>query len=267
MSFTPATVVETLAPNPLLRRVRLRVDAPESLAVAPGPDCAVGVYFDAASPTNGRTYSVRRQAGDLIDLDILVHPGGPGSVWAQTAKLGDRVGLDHARAWYRPPPNTTWQLLVADLAGLPALARIMAEAPPALSTTVVVEVLDHDDLDYLPTRPGVTLIPSLGSGNGVAASRVAQLVSDLELPANGYCWFGGEAGASRDVRKHLRGRGWTIDQYDVMGYWRQDSAAWDARFALVGDDFLAMYRQAIADGKSDKAAAEEFDAALERIGL
>ncbi len=267
MSFTPATVVETLAPNPRLRRVRLRVDAPESLAGAPGADCAVGVYFDAACPNNGRTYSVHRQAGDLIDLDILVHPGGPGSVWAQTARVGDRVGLDHARAWYRPPPSTTWQLLVADLAGLPALARIIAEAPLIVSTTVVVEVVDHDDLSYLPTRPGVTLIPSLGSGNGVAASRLTQLVRDLELPANGYCWFGGEAGASRDVRKHLRGRGWTIDQYDVMGYWRQDSAAWDARFALIGDDFLATYRQAIAEGKSDKAAAEEFDDALEQIGL
>ncbi|KDF00214.1 hypothetical protein Y900_015015 [Mycolicibacterium aromaticivorans JS19b1 = JCM 16368] len=267
MSFTPATVVETFAPNPRLRRVRLRVDTPESLAVAPGADCAVGVYFDAASPNNGRTYSVRRHAGDLIDLDILVHPGGPGSVWAQTVSAGDRVGLDHARAWYRPPASTTFQLLVADLAGLPALARIMAESAPAVSTTVVVEALDHHDLDYLPTRPEVTLIPSLDSGNGVAASRLAQLVRDLELPADGYCWFGGEAGASREVRKHLRRSGWTIDQYDVMGYWRQDSAAWDARFALLGPDFLAMYQQAIADGKSDKAAAEEFDDALERAGL
>ncbi|QEN12165.1 siderophore-interacting protein [Mycolicibacterium sp. ELW1] len=267
MSFTSATVVETLAPNQRLRRVRLRVDTPESLAVAPGADCAVGVYFDAATPNNGRTYSVRRQAGDLIELDILVQPGGPGSVWAQAARVGDRVGLDHARAWYRPPPSATRQLLVADLAGLPALARIMAEAPQAVSTTVVVEVLDNDDLDYLPARPDVTLIPSVGSGNGVAASRLAQLVRGLDLPADGYCWFGGEAAVSRDIRKHLRAGGWTIDQYDVMGYWRQDSAAWDARFALVGDDFLATYRQAIADGKSDKAAAEEFDDALERIGL
>ncbi|BBX10470.1 siderophore-interacting protein [Mycolicibacterium aichiense] len=267
MSFSPATVVDTFAPNPRLRRVRLRVEDPESLTLAPHPDCAVGVYFDQAAPNLGRTYSVRRQTGDLVDLDILVHPGGPGSTWAQTVRVGDRVGLDHARAWYRPPPSATWQLLVADLAGLPALARIMAESPPTVSSTVVVEVLDHDDLDYLPTPAGVTLIPSMGSGNGVAASQLAQLVGSLELPADGYCWFGGEAGASREVRKHLRGRGWTIDQYDVMGYWRQDSAAWDARFALVGDDFLAMYRQAIADGKSDKAAAEEFDDALERIGL
>ncbi|MCV7344840.1 siderophore-interacting protein [Mycolicibacterium rhodesiae] len=267
MSFTPATVVESFAPNPRLRRLRLRVDSPESLALGPGADSAVGVYFDVASPNQGRTYSVRRQAGNVLDLDILVHPGGPGSRWAQTAGVGDRVGLDHARAWYRPPPGTTWQLLVADLAGLPALARIMDESPPTVSTTVVVEALDRGDLDYLPTRAGVTLIPSLGSGNGAGASRLAQLVRDLELPAGGYCWFGGEAGASREVRKHLRGCGWTIDQYDVMGYWRHDSAAWDARFAMAGTDFVAMYRQAIADGKSDKAAAEEVDDALERIGL
>lgn len=267
MSFSPATVLETLPLTPRLRRVSLRVDDPEALRIAAGADSAVGVYFNATSPDEGRTYSVRRRDGDLIDLDVVLHPGGPGSTWAQSTEPGDRVRLDHARAWYRPPPGAAWQLLVTDLSGLPATARILEEAAPTVSITLVVEVADHHDLDYLPRRPGVTLIPSLGTGNGFTPSRLIELVGEVDLPTRGYCWFAGEADASRQVRKHLRGRGWTTDQYDITGYWRAGSEAWDAKFALIGDDLFAVYQQAIAEGKGEKAASEEFDDALEQAGL
>ena len=267
MSCSPATVIETRPLNPRLRRVSLRVDDPESLAIAPDADAAVGVYFDAESPDEGRTYSVRHHDGDLIDLDVMLHPGGPGSTWAQSAEPGQRVRLDHARAWYRPPPDAAWQLLVSDLAGLAATARIMEEAPRTVSTIAVVEVADLHDLDYLPLRAGITLIPGLGSGNGFGPSRLMELVGEIGLVPNGYCWFAGEAGASRAVRKYLRRQGWTVDRYDIAGYWRSGSEAWDAKFAPLGDDLFAVYQRAIADGKGAKAAAEEFDDALERAGL
>jgi NADPH-dependent ferric siderophore reductase len=267
MGFSSAAVVEALPLSPRLRRVSLRIQDPEALAIARCADSAVGVYFDAASPDEGRTYSVRRHNGDRIELDVALHPGGPGSRWAQTAEPGDCVGLDHARSWYRPAPGTLWQLLVTDLAGLPATARIIEEAPPGISTTVIAEIVDHHDLDYLPARSGVTVLPSMGTGNGYAPSRLAELVRQIDLPADGYGWFAGEAGASRAVRKYLRGRGWTIDQYDVAGYWRSGSEVWDAEFARLSDDLFAVYQRAIADGKGDKAALEEFDDALDQAGL
>lgn len=267
MSFSPASVVETLQLSPRLRRISLRVEDPAALAVQPGADSAVGVYFDLEAPAEGRNYSVRRHTGDLIDLDVVLHASGPGTTWARNAKPGDRVGLDHARSWYRPPPGTNWQLLVTDLSGLPAAARIIEELPRVMSTVAVVEVADYHDLDYLPNRPDVTIVPSLGTGNGFGPSQLATLVRQIALPESGYCWFAGEAGQSRDVRKYLRGRGWSIDHYDITGYWRFDSEAWDVRFALVEDDVVAVYERALAAGKPDKVASEEFDDALERAGL
>ncbi|MCX2931940.1 siderophore-interacting protein [Mycobacterium sp. CVI_P3] len=267
MSFSHASVVEAVHVSSRLRRISLRVDDPEALAIPSGGDCAVGVYFDPGSPGQGRTYSVRRTDGDRVDLDIALHTGGAGSAWAQTATTGDRVGLDHARAWYRPPPAAAWQVLVSDLAGLPATARIIEETPPAISTTVIVETVDHHDLDYLPAGPGVTLVASLGTGNGLAPSRLPELVRQADLPTPGYCWYAGEAAGSRQVRKYLRGRGWTRDHYDISGYWRFDSETWDAKFALVGDEIAGVYHRAIAAGRDDKVAAEEFDDALEQAGL
>jgi hypothetical protein len=132
----------------------------------------------------------------------------------------------------------------------------------------VVEVADAEDLEYLPPHPDVTVVPSVGTGNGHAPSQLAHLIGELTLPeGRGYCWFAAEAAESRAVRKHFRGTGWTIEQLDVTGYWRFDSETWDAKFALVADDVVAVWERALADGKGERVADEEFDEALERAGL
>jgi NADPH-dependent ferric siderophore reductase len=292
MSFSYATVIETIQLTPRLRRIGLQVDDPELLGVKPGGDSAVGVYFpivgpdgertapptvtgadggryvDPESGSEGRNYTVRAHDGDRIDLDVILHARGPGTAWASSARPGDRVGLDHARSWHRPEPTSDWQLLVTDLSGLPAAARIISELPGGVPVTVVVEVADLEDLEYLPTHPDVTVVSSVGTGNGHAPSQLARLVRELTLPdGRGYCWFAAEAAESRAVRKYFRGNGWTVEQLDVTGYWRFDSETWDAKFALVQDDVVAVWERALADGKGERVADEEFDEALERAGL
>ena len=292
MSFSFASVIEIRQLSPRLRRITLQVDDPEALSVQQAGDSAVGVYFPIPTPdgegippsvltgsdgtryvnpesgAEGRNYSVRHHDGDRIDIDIVLHARGAGTTWAIETRPGDRVGLDHARSWYRPEATTDWQLLVTDLSGLPATARIIEELPGGIPVTAIVEVAERDDLDYLQPHPDVSVIPSIGTGNGYASSQLAQLVRELTLPdGRGYCWFAGEAAESRAVRKHFRGQGWTIDQLDVTGYWRFDSETWDAKYALVADDVEAVYARALADGKGDKAADEEYDEALERAGL
>ncbi|MGE2835451.1 siderophore-interacting protein [Mycobacterium sp. SMC-4] len=273
MSFSYASVIETKPLNPRLIRISLRIDDPAGLDVQQAADSAVGVYFTApepgASPDGpARNYTVRAQRDDVIDLDVVLHERGPGTTWARHTRPGDRVGLDHARSWYRPDPAARWQLLVTDLSGLPAAARIIEELDPTTPVTVIAEVADRADLDYLPTHPRQTLVHSIGTGNGYAPSRLAALVEELQLPeGHGYCWFAGEAAQSRAVRKYLRGCGFDRDQYDITGYWRFDSETWDAEYARVGGAMFSIYERALAAGKSDKAALEEFDDALERVGL
>lgn len=292
MSFSYASVVETIPLSPRIRRVTLQIEDPAALDVPQSGDSAVGVYFPVVAPdgrrippgfvtgpdgtryvdddssNEGRNYSIRHHDGDHIDLDVVLHARGAGTTWASTAGPGERVGLDHARSWYRPESTTDWQLLVTDLSGLPATARIIEELPGGFTVTVIAEVADREDLDYLPSHPDVTVIHRTGTGNGNAPSVLAQLVRGFALPdGRGYCWFAGEAAESRAVRKHFRGLGWTIDQLDVTGYWRFDAETWDAKYALVSDAIEAVYVQARADGKANKVADEEYDEALERAGL
>ncbi|MCK0174276.1 siderophore-interacting protein [Mycolicibacterium sp. F2034L] len=268
MSFSLAAVIATEQITRRLRRITLHIDDPDALQLADAADSAVGVYFGASTNSPGRNYSVRHQDGDCIDLDVLLHATGTGTDWARTTRAGDRVGLDHARSWYAPDPASAWRLLVADLSGLPAAARIIEEHPAGSPLTAIVEVADRDDLDYLPAHPDLRTVPIVGTGNGLAPSRLADAVRTLPFPrGRGYSWFAGEAAESRAVRKYLRDRGWDRRQYDITGYWRFDSATWDARFAAVGHQVFAVYERALAEGKGAKVAAEEYDDALERLGL
>ncbi|HKV18555.1 MAG TPA: siderophore-interacting protein [Mycobacterium sp.] len=244
--------------------VRVTLDAPDigRLDLPTEPDTAVGFYFGTGDSAPGRTYTVRQDPREhaRLAVDILLHGDGVGTAWVNRATAGDEVALAHANSWYRPPPATDWQLLVADMAGLPALARIL-EKPPIIPTTVVVDVLD-DALDYVPHWHDVAVVPA---PDGAVTRTVRAHTSARGL---GYCWFAGEAGDARAVRKHLRRElHWESSRLDVMGYWRRNSADWDNRFAETGADLYSVYTRAMDAGKSPKDAMEEFDEALERAGL
>jgi NADPH-dependent ferric siderophore reductase len=291
MTFARATVIDASALSARLRRIVLDVPDLTRLGIPTAADAAVGIYVpdagrhcvpdmqcvdgvwdyhDPESAPEGRNYSIRFHDSDAkqLTVDVVLHASGPGTEWARRAAPGDAVGLSHARSWYLPEPTADWQLLVADLAGLPAMARIISESSSRTDIFAIAEVREHTELDYLPAPPNVTLVPAVGSGNGRPGSRLAELVAQQSLPpGRGYCWFAGEAAESRAVRKHFRALGWAGEQFDVVGYWRHDSEAWDRRFAEVADEVVGVYEQALADGKGDKVASEEFDEALERVGL
>lgn len=263
-------VVASRSLHPWLQRVVLHAPDIAALALPATGDVALGIYFPG--PDNAafaRTYTVRRHdpATGAITIDVVLHGDAVGTRWATTSSEGDTVELAHARSWYRPPPDADAYLLAADLAGLPALARIVDEGPP-MPTTAVVEVLDRDDLDYLPKRPGVEYISSCGTGNGRSDGVLARLITGQPVTDRTYCWFAGEAAEARAVRKFFRGQqSWPVDRLDAMGYWRRDAEEWNRRFGPLGPRMFESYQKAIADGRGEKAALEQFDEELERQGL
>jgi NADPH-dependent ferric siderophore reductase len=293
MGFSSASVAEITPLSRRLSRVVLKAPELDRLELPDCADAAVGIYFpttdperppppmqcrngvwgfyDGDSAPSGRTYTVRHcdRAAHQITVDFVLHGQGVGTDWLQRAAPGHHVVLAHPNSWYRPSSTTAWRLLAADLAGLPALVRIIVDLSPDARTLVIAEVIDRSDLDYLPAKAHVSMISSVGTGNGVADSVLAQLVADQRLPQDGgYCWVGAEASQARAIRKYLRiERCWRPDQLDILGYWRRHSESWDGRYAQVGPELFSIFQQALAAGKTEKVAQEEFDAALERAGL
>ena len=218
-----------------------------------------------------RSYTVRRWCPERreMDLDFVAHERGLAAQWARSARPGDVVYLSPARGWYRPPADAGWQLLVADMTGLPALGRIAAELPAAGRALAIVEVIEPADRQPLDSVAELEVTWLSGSGHGLSPSALPQAVSSIALPSGpGYVWFAGEAGAARAVRRHLRSElGWPAERYTAIGYWRDQAEAWLARYERVGSALEALYDQALAEGRSESDALEVYDDALGRAGL
>ena len=168
-----------------------------------------------------------------------------------------------------PQPTADWQLLVADLSGLPALARIIEELPGGAPVTAIVEVADEADLDYLPHHPDVTVLPSIGTGNGHAPSQTRRAgAASSRCPTAG-ATAGSPArppnpALSASICAGTAGRSISTTS-PATGASTPKSGM--PRFAVVEDEVLAVYERALAEGKGDKVASEEFDEALEQAGL
>ncbi|MFW0788134.1 siderophore-interacting protein [Gordonia sp. CPCC 205333] len=228
--------------------------------------------WEVADPERGlehRNYTVRSfdtQTREMV-IDIAVHEHGPAIDWFRAAQPGWRLLMAGPRSWYSPPSDATRHILAADLAALPALARILADTPDRIPVTVVAEVLDRSEFDYLPARPNTEVLEVIGSGNGVAPTQLSATLSELSFTDGDYCWYSGEASDTRAAKKHLRALGFSRERYDIIGYWRQDAERWARRFEERGDELRKVFDDAITSGASADEATDLFDDALEQAGL
>jgi NADPH-dependent ferric siderophore reductase len=148
-------------------------------------------YPDGQDALRYSTYTIRgfRPERGEIDIDFVVHAGGRASEWAQRAMPGARITINNPRGLYAPPADTVWQLLVADATGLPALSRLLEQTPRHVQSRVFVEVARSEDEQELPAHPGATMTWLHRSGNGVAPSRMGDVVRAVPLPPTpGYLW-------------------------------------------------------------------------------
>lgn len=185
----------------------------------PVPGAATGLV-----PDPGRWYTVRRFSESRLTLDVVLHPGGLGSGWAQHAAAGDELRITHHNSWFRRQAGAGWQVLIGDITALPAIARIVEESAAEVPTSAIVEVPDPGDRQELPGAE-VRWVhnPELAS----AGSGLGELARDLVLPPGpGYVYVAGEAAATRAVRKWLRREfGLPADAFGVIGYWRRSRAS------------------------------------------
>lgn len=217
-----------------------------------------------------RTYTVRRfdaERGQLT-VDFVVHGHGVATSWARTARPGQPVGLNSPTGLYAPPDGLEWQILAADLAGLPALARLLEHTPDGVQTRVVVEVPGRDDEIDLPRR-GRTTVTWVHGGNGQAASRLDEIVRKLHLPDGvGYVWVAGETAVLRAVRRYLRHElRLPSAAFKVVGYWTDAAESWQERYDAL-DDATRHELEAMWDSDRDEEdIMDEYEERLTALGL
>lgn len=228
-------------------------------------------YPDGRNALRCSTYTVRAYRVDPveIDIDFVIHEGGLACAWALAAAVGDRVTINRPHGLYGPPADTAWQLLVADATGIPAVSRLLEQTAGTIQSRVFIEVKKRADELPLPGRPGVTVTWLHNSGNGVAPSRLAEIVRSVPLPDTpGYIWAAGEQKVIRSIRKFVRqDLQWPAERYELVGYWTANGEQWDAKWDALDPAVKARIEAAWTSGRDREEVRDEYDATLERLGL
>jgi NADPH-dependent ferric siderophore reductase len=114
---------------------------------------------DGPRPTTTRTYTPRSfdAAACTLDVDFVLHGHGPASTWAEQAKAGQQLVLMGPGRGYEIDPDAPWYVLIGDDAALPAIETILAELPPGMGVTVLLEVAETDEARTLAGAPGADI--------------------------------------------------------------------------------------------------------------
>lgn len=255
--------------------VRVMISPPGKPLVLPEiSDDWVVTFPDGAAEPAQRVYTVsdhRIVDGVVeIDLDVVLHHGGIGSTWARDCRPGDEVGLIEPRGLYAAPDGVGWQLLVSDLTGVPALARILRGLQSDQRVEATVVVTDAADEIPLPSPADVTVTWKVVAEENDITGALTEAVTSCALPeADRYVWLAGEARASRSVRRHLRRElGWPQSDFYTCGYWQIDADKWKRRYEEVSEEILTKAQQAEAKVGGDQGAyLDALDDIYESVGL
>lgn len=212
-----------------------------------------------------RYYTVRSctslpEGGAEVVLDIVLHEQGLVTEWADRqlrTRSDTRVTLTEPKGSFAPPTDTEWVVLVGDLTGVPAMARVMEEWAPAHPDVAVWAWIETEDRPegYFPEAAAITWVMP---PRDERPSALAEMVAELDWPDGpGYFWMAGESAQMRAIRKYVMTHRPEL-AHDVMGYWRSVG-----RRQPRAVDPAPIWRAGKAAGKTDAEIWAAYDAARE----
>jgi NADPH-dependent ferric siderophore reductase len=184
----------------------------------PGADPAVPAPI-------GRDYTPRHYdaARGELTIEFALHGVGPAAAWAAQATPGQQLAIGGPRGSFVLQGDFDWYLLVADEAGLPAIARRLQELPSGARAFVIAEVADAGEQQHWQAACSVqtTWLQREGRPAGQAGQLLAALRA-FAVPAGvGYTWMACESGVARQLRRLLLDqRGFDRQWLKASGYWK-----------------------------------------------
>jgi len=248
--FTALRVIDTQQLSPHMKRVRFAGTNLHSFATSehlhiglliPPADAARQDWLimradgkarlrDPACPPINRKYTIRSidaPAGQIA-IDFVLHAdGGPGGQWADTAQIGDVVGMLGPGG--RGLVAADWYLLAGDETALPAIGRMLESMPDDAVGQVIVEIADEAEQQALRVPPGMAVqwLHRHGAPAGTT-TQLLQAVQALSLPQGNvrpFAWVGAEFTAAQAIRHYLcREAGIAKSDQLVVAYWRLGKA-------------------------------------------
>lgn len=248
LSFRMLDVCRVERVTPHLVRVTLNGDALEGFTSV-GFDDHVKLFFPdpqtgvVATPTLGadgpvwaegarpvmRDYTPRHfdPLTRTLEIDFALHsPGGPATVWAEQAEVGQMLGVGGPKGSFIVPTGFDWHLLIGDDTGLPAIARRLAELPASARAEVLIEVDGLADHIVLPSAAALHVQWIHRSDPGVSEQPLVDALRSMRMPnGNFYTWIACESVQAKVSRTYLTTERRTNPKWiRASGYWRKGTS-------------------------------------------
>lgn len=230
MSRTPPrtfTVLDKAEITPNMLRLTL---GGEGMADFPAdqPSAYVKLRFAQAHSDRPllRTYTIRSQREDSIDIDFMRHSdGGPASRWAEDAAPGETIDIGGPGAKKLVDPTADWFLLIGDMTALPAISANIETLPADARGYIVIEVIDEADAQTLPVPENVEIRWVANPRPGQTSDPLYDAVADLAwLDGRPSIWCACEFSSMRRLRSHLKDeRGVAREDLYISSYWQAGS--------------------------------------------
>lgn len=158
--------------------------------------------------------------GGRLDLEIVRHPGGAVSSWAEGAAPGSPAAISGPGRGWDAPEGLERLLLFGDETAMPAITQL-AEAMGHVEVSGVIEVERPDAVIDLPAAAAGLTFAVRVSGSAPGATLVDAVKALADIGPGDHVWAAGEAASMQAIRKHLfDDRGLPRSATTVRGYWK-----------------------------------------------
>lgn len=152
-----------------------------------------------------REYTIRQhdQVTAEIGIDLVVHPDGAASSWAETCGAGDQLWVAGPRTSVVVPPAFTDHVLLGDQTALPAIGRWLEELAAPTRAIVIIQVPDRAERQPLAERDGIMISWLHENEPGHTVSALGDALAAVEVPVGQhvYLWAAGEAAVMKPIRR------------------------------------------------------------------
>lgn len=174
----------------------------------------------ADGETAVRTYTIRQQRNDALDIDLTLHAetstchSGPATEWALNVEVGDSIEAGGPGPAKPLPTGCGFYLLAGDVTSLPAISVNLANLPSGARGLAAIEVMAAEDRIELP-RPEHMEI------RWIVTPSPARAPSALVDERRTYAWCACEFSSMRALRTYLRDEiALGSEQLYISSYWK-----------------------------------------------
>lgn len=178
-----------------------------------------------------RTYTLRNLnvEDNEIVIDIANHGlNGPGSRWANEAKIGDMIGVSMKSKKKELSPKTAYIFLAADLTGLPVISTIIESLSAETKGVVCIEVPTENDIHTIETQADLKfkwiINPLVGKGTALYS-----LTKKQQFPkrkdGKRFAYIAGESKSIKEIKSFFKDDlEWKKDEFYCTSHWKAGKA-------------------------------------------